>query len=191
MLELRKIDLKEFKKDIYNDYRLLFPKNERKSYRILKYISKQNILKIYKIEEDRNYVGFMIFNSIEGTNLLLFDYFAIKPEYQNMGYGNKAVALLKEVMNNYSCIYGEVEKLGLGGNLEENYIREKRMRFYKNLGFYKLKYDLKLYGVIYTPICLNLNGKLSDEEILDGAFKIYNTIFGKRSVRKNCKIIMK
>lgn len=191
MLELRQVELKEFKKDIYNDYRLLFHKSERKSYRFLKYISRKNMLKIYKIEEDGNYIGFMIFENIEESDILLFDYLEIKPKYQNMGYGDKAVFLLKEVMNDYSCIYGEVEKLGLGINLEENHIREKRMKIYKNLGFYELKYDLKLYKVIYTPICLTLNRKLSDEEILDGAFKIYHAIFGKSGVRKNCEIIIK
>lgn len=189
MLKLRKVGIKEFKKDIYHDYCSLFPKDERKSYRILKQNYRRNILKIYKIEDEGKYIGFMMFNSIDESKILQFDYFGIKPEYQNMGYGSKCVKLLKNTVKNYNYIYGEVEKLGLGTSIEENNLREKRMKFYEGLGFYKLKYDLELYKVIYTPICLKLNKKLSDEEILDHAFKIYYSILGEKNIRKNCKII--
>lgn len=180
MLELKKIAIKEFKKYMYNDYCELFPKNERKSYRTLKKNYKDDILKIYKIEDNEKYIGFMIFNSIEESKILQFDYFGIKHEYQNMGYGSKSIKLLKNIMKDYNYIYGEVEKLGLGSSLEENNFRQRRMKFYENLGFCKLKYDLELYKVVYTPICLKLNNKLSDEEILNDAFKIYNSILGEK-----------
>lgn len=53
MVNLKSITIKKFKKDIYKDYRLLFSKNERKDYRILK--------KNYKDNEDNGiYIGFMI-----------------------------------------------------------------------------------------------------------------------------------
>lgn len=156
---------------------------------MLKRHYKDNILKIYKIEDNKKYIGFMLFNSINESKILLLDYFAIKPEYQNMGYGKKAIRQLKDTMINYYCIYGEIEKLGMGKTIKENNFRQMRMKFYGNLGFYRLKYDLELYKVIYTPICLTLNNKISDEEILNEAFKIYNEILGKKNVSKNCKII--
>lgn len=189
MLELKKIEIEEFKKDVYDDYCLLFPKDELKSYKTLKRNYIENILKIYKIEDDQKYVGFMMFNSIDESKIILFDYFGIKPQYQNMGYGSKAIHLLKNVMKQYNCIYGEVEKLGLGTNIEENNRRKRRIKFYENLGFYKLKYDLELYKVVYTPICLILNKKVSDEEILNDTFKIYNSILGENNVKRNCRVI--
>lgn len=189
MLELKEITIKEFKTDVYKDYCLLFPRNERKGYRIFKKNYRDNILKLYKIEENGVYIGFMIFNHIDGSKILQFDYFGILPKYQNKGYGRESIRLLKSLMKDYSCIYGEVEKTDLGSNMEENNLRKRRMKFYEKLGFYKLKYDLELYKVIYTPICLNINGKLSDEEIIENAFKIYTSILGRKNTIKNCKII--
>lgn len=189
MLKLKKIDLKEFKKDVYDDYCLLFPKEERKNYMLLKKNYSDKILNIYKIEDDEEYIGFMMFNSIYDSKILQFDYFGIKPQYQSMGYGSKAIKLLKNYMIDYDCIYGEVEKLGLGITKEENNLRKKRVKFYENLGFYKLNCDLELYKVIYTPICLVLNKKMNDEKIIDDAFKIYNSILGEYKTKRNCKII--
>lgn len=191
MLELKDITIKEFKKDIYNDYCLLFPKDERKNYKTLKKNYNDNILKIYKIEDSGTYIGFMIFNHIDESKILQFDYFGILPKYQDKGYGSKSIELLKTKMKEYSYIYGEVEKPGLGKSIEENNLRERRIKFYQKLGFYRLKYDLELYKVIYIPICLNINidEKLSDEKIIEEAFKIYFSILGKRNIIKNCKII--
>lgn len=187
MLTFKKITIKEFKKDVYHDFCTLFSKEERKPYYVLKRNFKDHILQIYKIEHEGIYIGFMLFNRIAESRLLQFDYFGILPKYQNKGYGKETIRQLKIEMKDYDCIYGEVEKEGYGRDKKENEIRKRRMNFYKELGFYPLEYDLNLFDVIYTPICLPLFEKQSDEKILADAFQIYASVLGKRML-KHCKL---
>lgn len=85
-------------------------------------------------------------------------------------------------------IFIEIEKVGLGKNEEENLLRIKRQEFYKKIGFKKLKFDLFLFGVIYTPY---LYSNVEDDEnvVINEILSIYEVISGKDKIKQNCKII--
>lgn len=190
MIELVDVNINEFKKLIYPEYKKLFPRLERKTYSILKKIFSEDILKIYKIEENDDFIGFMMTNSLKSSKYIQLDYFAILPQYQNKGYGTKALKLLKDKFKVYNGIFIEIEKLGLGKNDHENILRKKRKKFYEKIGFCKLNFELDLYKVIYTPYVLYTSSiKEDDNEILEDIFNIYNKILGDKRVNKNCKIL--
>ena len=134
---------------IYKEYENLFPDNERKSYRLIKKVYNKGISKIIKIVDDSKFIGFMIANKIENVNYLQLDYFAILHEYQNKGYGTKAINLLKEQCKDYNGIYIEVERVR-NDNTDEDKIRAKRVKFYEDIGFYKLSIDINLFFVEYS-----------------------------------------
>lgn len=189
MLELVNVDIKEFKQTIYKEYEKLFPENERKSYKRIKKGVNNGIVNIVKIVDDSKFIGFMIINKIKNVQYLCLDYFAILPEYQNKGYGTKAIKLLKEQCKNCNGVYVEVERVR-NDNTDEDKIRAKRVNFYENIGFYKLSFDLLLFSVEYSLYILQTSDIKEDEEkITKDIFTIYNTIVGERRVRKNCKII--
>ncbi len=191
MLELISITYKQFKQEIYYHYLELFPKDERKTLKDLEKQYKDNILKFAKIV-NHNTIGFLIYETIENNPLVLLDYFAIFPEYQNQKYGSKAIEVFKTFFATYDGIYGEIEKNGLGKNEEENQIRARRINFWQNLGFVLLETDLELYKVIYSPCILKLkNISYSEEEIINYAFQIYNALFGEKKIEKNCRILKK
>lgn len=190
-MRLVKVDIKKFKHIIYPEYVKLFPEVERKSYRRIKKAVKNKISKIIEIVADEQFVGFMIINTLENNPYVQLDYLAILPNHQNKGYGKEAIELLKKQYENYNGIFIEVEKLGLGKNEEENRIREKRVSFYENLGFYKMNFDLELFTVIYSAYLLpGLETENSDKEIINYILKIYTAILGKNKVKKNCKVMM-
>lgn len=191
MLELVNVDIKEFKQIIYKEYEKLFPENERKSYRLIKKVYNEGISKIIKIVDDNEFVGFMIINKIENVKYLCLDYFAILPEYQGKRYGTQAIKLLKEKCKNYNGVYVEVERVR-NDNTEEDKIRIRRAKFYENIGFYKLSFDLLLFSVEYSLYMLQTSDIKEDEEsITKDIFTIYNTIIGEKRVRKYCKIMEK
>ena len=104
--------------------------------------------------------------------------------------GQKLIKELKEKYNSYNGIFIEIEKLGLGENEEENIQRERRAKFYEQLGFVKLHNDLELYKVIYSPyvlFCTNI--REDDKKIINDIFKIYNQILGEKRINKNCKVL--
>lgn len=190
-MRLVEVDIKKFRHIIYPEYVKLFPEVERKSYRRIKKAVKNKLSKIIEIVADEQFVGFMIINTLENNPYVQLDYLAILPNHQNKGYGKEAIKLLKKQYENYNGIFIEVEKLGLGKNEEENRIREKRVSFYENLGFYKMNFDLKLFTVIYSAYLLpGLETENSDKEIINYILKIYTAILGKNKVKKNCKVMM-
>ena len=189
-MELKPLELKQFKKEIYKYYKELFPTEERKPYRILKKSYNKGITIILGIKEIDKFIGFMIINKIKDNQYLQLDYFAIFKEYQSKGYGKKSIKELKEKYNSYNGIFIEIEKLGLGENEEENIQRERRAKFYEQLGFVKLHNDLELYKVIYSPyvlFCTNI--REDDKKIINDIFKIYNQILGEKRINKNCKVL--
>lgn len=190
MLKLVQIDFKEFKKEIYPYYLDLFPKDERKSLTSLKALYEKGLNKIVKIVDDETPVGFLIYNTVKNNKYILLDYFAIFSEYQNKQYGSKAIKLFKNFFTDYNAIYGEVEKQGCGSDEKENIIREKRIKFWKKLGFELLNVDLELFGVLYSPCILKLKDiELNEDEIMKSAFEIYIAIHGEEKAKKKCKII--
>lgn len=189
-MELIKVNIGEFKNLIYPYYKRLFPRNERKSYFMIKYGYNKGITSIIKITDNLKFVGFMIVNSLPNNEYLQLDYFAILPEYQNKGYGTKAIKLLAYENKDYFGIFIEIEKIGMGKNNIENNLRLRREKFYKRLNFYNLNYDLNLFKVIYTPYVFQIcNKKIKDEIILQRVFEIYKALLGEKIINKNCNII--
>jgi len=191
-MELINIDYKEFKAEIYQKYIEIFPEEERKSLETIEKNYNKNITRFIKIDEEKELIGFCIMNSIENNRYMQLDYFAILPEYQNKGYGTKAIKELEKVVQNYDAIFVEIEKLGYGANTAENEIREKRAKFYERLGFHKLDTNLKWFNSLFLSVYyLKLNDNLiyDEEEILNNIFGIYYKVHGKKKVDENCEII--
>lgn len=187
---LKKVDIKEFREVIYPEYEKIFPEIERKSYANLKRLYDKNIVDMIEIIEEEQFVGFFMVNFLKNNPYILLDYFAILPNYQSRGYGRKAIKLLKEMYQDYDGIYIEIEKVGNGDNEKENQIRKRRAKFYENLGFEKLEFEIELFTVLFSTYMLPCSkNEFSNEEVKKGVFSIYNAVLGEEKVEKYCKVI--
>jgi len=188
---LKKVDIKQFKKVIYEEYKSIFPKEERKTYVDLEKSYNNKITDIIEIIQEEQFIGFIITNFLKDNPIVQLDYFAILPEYQHKGYGTNAIKLLKEMYKEYDGIFIEIEKVGNGDTDQENQIRERRANFYENLGFCKMGFDLNLYKVVYSAYILPCsNNVFKDEKVIEDIFEIYNSILGEKRVEKNCRVII-
>lgn len=189
-MNLVSVNVKEFHDRIYPEYKKLFPKVERKPYHTIIKAMKHHLGDVIKIVEKDLFIGFIIVNTLENNPYVQLDYFAILPEYQSKGYGKKAISLLSEYYCQYKGIFIEIEKIGLGINEEENQIRMRRKRFYEDIGFQKLSFDLDLYNVIYSAYFLPcLEKEISETDIIECIFQIYNALLGESNIKKFCKVI--
>ena len=190
-MELKLIEIKEFKKDVYKQYKKIFPMSERKPYKILEkgYYNKNAVF--YKIIEESKLVGFIITQNVENSSYILLDYFAILPEYQCNGYGKQAIKELNKIVSKkYNGILIEVEKLGLGKNEKENELRQRRIEFYEKLGFVNLQIDLNLFNVIFSVYVLPCIEEMQNKhEIIEELLKIYDVVLGEKRRNKYCKIL--
>ncbi len=183
MIDVIEITIEEFKKDIYDKYIKLFPKDEQRNWNKIVNTSNSGIEKFYKIIYENRTIGFFLLEKINDEYPFYLDYFAIYKEYQNQGYGTKAInILLSKIINNKGLI-AEIEK-----ECEGNLSTIKRFEFYKRLGFKKIESEYLLYNVYYNPIVYcefeNINKEKYDRIFFD--YYIINC--GENEVKKNCRI---
>lgn len=190
-MNLVSVNVEEFHDRIYPEYKKLFSKEERKPYQAIIKAMKQQLGNVIKILENDVFIGFIIVNTLENNPYVQLDYLAILPEYQSRGYGKKVISLLRNHYHQYKGIFIEIEKIGLGKNEEENQIRMRRKRFYENAGFQKLGFDLDLYHVIYSAYLLPcLEKEISETDIIESIFQIYNALLGEKNIKKFCKLMI-
>jgi GNAT superfamily N-acetyltransferase len=185
---LEPITIEEFKQEIYLYYLEIFPEEERKPIKQIESGYKKGYIKIIKIVNQNQLVGFMTLNRVKEKGYVILDYLAILPEYRNKQFGTEALKLLLKEERECKGIFVEIEKVGLGESEQENLIRQKRKAFYENVGFKELKFDLFLFDVIYTPLLFS-NEQENEDIIIDSILEIYETITGKERIKKNCKIM--
>lgn len=187
-IKLVNIDIDEFKELLYSYYLEIFPKEERKPLGLIESTYNKGYSRIIKIMSNNNITGFMILNRVKKNSYEILDYLAILPQYRNKGIGTSALNLLIEQERESNGIFVETEKVGLGKDKEEKELRSKRKKFYEELGFKKLKFDLVLFGVVYRPYIYS-NIDIDEDFIIEEIWNIYEVICGKERINKNCKII--
>jgi len=190
MVSLKEIEFKEFQSDILKYYEELFPKDERQPLPLLQKLYQEGVLKFVKIINDAITVGFLIYVTMPNNPYVWLSYFAIYKEFQNKKYGTEAIKVFQDFFEEYDGIYGEIESIGFGDTEEENRIREKRLKFWQNLGFQLLNIDMRLFDVVYSACVLKFNDvKRNSEEILKYGFMLYEAVMGKDEIEKNCFVI--
>jgi len=184
MIDVIEITIEEFKNEIYNKYTKLFPRAEQRNWNKIVNTSNMGIEKFYKIIYENKTIGFFLLEKISDEYPFYLDYFAIYKEYQNKGYGTKAIqTLLSKIINN-SGLIAEIEK-----ECEDNPITIKRFEFYKRLGFKKIESEYLLYNVYYNPIVYCEFGKINKEKYDRIFFDYYLINCGETEVKNNCKTV--
>ena len=189
-MKLKDIGIDKFEKDVYLYYLKIFPEDERKPLELLQSSYEKHYTRIIEILYKNEIIGFMILNKVKDKGYAVLDYLAILPQYRNNKFGTKALQILLEQEKENSGIFIEIEKVGLGKDIEENLLREKRKNFYEKVGFKKLNFDLFLFDVVYTPYLFS-NREDDEDMIIDEILNIYEAISGKERIEQNCKIIKK
>lgn len=124
-MKLKDIGIDKFKEDIYSYYLKIFPEDERKPLELLQSSYEKHYTRIIEILYKNEIIGFMILNKVKDKGYAVLDYLAILPQYRNNKFGTKALQILLEQEIENSGIFIEIEKVGLGKNIEENLLREK------------------------------------------------------------------
>ena len=183
MIDVIEITIEEFENNIYCKYINLFPEEEQREWIDIKKTYQDGIEKMYKIVLNDTTIGFFMLEKIKDHPFYL-DYFAIYKEYQNKGYGTKAIKKLIDKIGDNEGIIGEIEK---ENNDDINTI--KRFEFYKRLGFEKIESEYLFYNVYFTPIVYTKGKKIDKEKFDKIIFEYYKTNCGENVFKRNFKII--
>jgi len=184
MIDLIEITIEDFKDNIYNEYRKIFPKEEQRDLKKIENTYKKGIEKIYKIVLKDMTIGFFMLEKISDDYPFYLDYFAIFEKYQNKGYGSIAINILLDKTILDDGLIGEIEKEDLN-----NPITIRRLNFYNKLGFKKSESEYLLYNVLYVPIINIRTKKLNKTETDKIFFDYYKINSGEQDLKNKCRII--
>ena len=155
-----------------------FPKAERKPMDQIIKVCQNGYGRIIPILMDDEFVGMFITLDSDGDNTLLIDYFAIKSDYRGLSLGSKAIELLNEMENKTIII--EIEPcVNEASNLLQ---RQKRKKFYENLGFRQTDINISWFGVDLE--LMSLNKTINFNHYID----LLTSIFPRAYIEENIKL---
>ncbi|EEB35891.1 hypothetical protein ANHYDRO_01244 [Anaerococcus hydrogenalis DSM 7454] len=155
-----------------------FPKAERKPMDQIIKVCQNGYGRIIPILMDDEFVGMFITLDSDGDNTLLIDYFAIKSDYRGLSLGSKAIELLNEMENKTIII--EIEPcVNEASNLLQ---RQKRKKFYENLGFKQTDINISWFGVDLE--LMSLNKTINFNHYMD----LLTSIFPRAYIEENIKL---
>lgn len=164
--------------EINNLYMEAFPKAERKPMNQIIKVCQNGYGRIIPILMDDEFVGMFITLDSDGDNTLLIDYFAIKSDYRGLSLGSKAIELLNKMENKTIII--EIEPcINEANNLLQ---RQKRKKFYENLGFKQTDINISWFGVDLE--LMSLNKTINFNHYMD----LLTSIFPRTYIEENIKL---
>lgn len=168
----------EFLDEINDLYMEAFPKAERKPMNQIIKVCQNGYGRIIPVLLDDEFVGMFITLDSDGDDILLIDYFAIKSDYRGLSLGSKAIELLNKMENKTIII--EIEPcVSDANNLLQ---RQKRKKFYENLGFKQTDINISWFGVDLELMSLN---RIID---FNHYMNLLTSIFPKAYIEENIKL---
>ena len=127
---------------IFALYRSAFPKEERKPFsRILK-TAASGKADLWTIRTGGRFAGFAA--TVNGREIILLDYFAVKANLRGRGVGREALMALMEVYRDRGFFVEIESTFEDAPNARE---RERRKKFYVNCGMEPMGTEVDVFGV--------------------------------------------
>ncbi len=159
-MEYKKASLQEIE-EIYNTYmKKDFPPAELKPLSAIKYSVENGWYTVYIGYDEKGTKGYACIADC-GNGFGFLDYFAIVKEYRGTGVGTEFFKNLGE-FTNFQVIILETESVESAKNEEEDFIRKRRIAFYKRSGCIDSGCMYNVFGVEYN-VFINKNLELTND----------------------------
>ena len=158
-----------------------FPADELRPLKMITGPYDKGIYKCYAIvdkSDEGDILGYAYF--VKNDNHYLFDYLAISDEKRGSGIGSAFLSLLREQFANSESVIGEVEDPDYAENDADKDIQTRRLNFYLRNGYINTNVKVKLFGVDYIVLEMDLNKTHSEKEIIDLYNNHYRTMLPKK-----------
>ena len=175
-------NLIEEHKKLYNE----FPPDEIFPLEDIAFACKNNNYKILKFYKDEDTIGTIFLTLLNETKYLVINYIYIEKEMRGNGYGHIIVNILKSKFPDYKGIIVEVEP---SENKDVMDIKNRRLRYYKDLKFKIIDYNYKILQTgkdTYQGMLLHMYNlknpvdyKYSYSELIEILDEYYKVIFDK------------
>lgn len=127
---------------LYLLYLEAFPPSERKPFGTIRRMYRQGRADVWCLRENGRFLG--LATTVNGGDLILLDYFAVRKSCRGRGIGTRAMARLLEKYHDRG-FFVEIESTKEDCPDREN--RLKRKRFYLSCGLEELGTEAQVFGV--------------------------------------------
>ena len=127
---------------VYMLYLQAFPQAERKPFWMILKMYRKGTTDIWCLERKGCFEGIAV--TINGTELILLDYFAVRKHSRGQGIGSAALGLLRDAYRGKGFFLEIESTLEAAPNLQQ---RLKRKQFYLSCGLEELGTRAKLFSV--------------------------------------------
>lgn len=183
------LKLKDVTDKLYEEHQKLyneFPADEIFPLEDIEFACNNGKYKILKFYNGDILLGTVFLTLLNETKYLAINYIYIEKEMRNNGYGHIIVNLLKSKFPEYNGIMVEVEP---AENNEYFDVKNRRLRYYKNLKFNPVDYKYKILQTgkdTYQDMLIHMYNlknvpdyKYSYDELVDILDEYYKVIFDK------------
>ncbi|MDO4188572.1 MAG: GNAT family N-acetyltransferase [Lachnospiraceae bacterium] len=172
---------------IYNERMVYdFPKDELRPLKLIVKPYEKGIYTGFGLIDDnsdeKDILGYAFFIKME--NNYLFDYFAISSDKRNTGLGSIFLDLLKQEFKNAGSVIGEVEDPECAENEENKTNMSRRLKFYLSNGYIDTSVRVKLFGVDYIILEMDLGKSHDKNTIKDLYLSHYRNMLPKLLFKK-------
>ena len=126
---------------IYRLYRSAFPDTERKPFSIIRSMYRTGKTDVWYCSQNGKFLGFAA--TINGTELILIDYFAVVPSLRQKGYGT---SILRALMHHYKGKGVFVEIESMYEPCDDLETRRRRRQFYISCGMKPMNVMADVFG---------------------------------------------
>ena len=127
---------------IFALYRAAFPVGERKPFGKILRMAKEGRADLWTIRHEGRFAGFAA--TVNGPELVLLDYFAVKKSLRGRGVGGNALRLLNEAYHDRGFFLEIESTREQAQNLRE---RLRRKAFYENCGMLPMGTEADVFGI--------------------------------------------
>ena len=169
---------------IENLYNEAFPEIERKPFSMLLKLRKKKKADLFVIHDENTDEAVGLAFMLVRKEFVLFDYFAIMPQFRSKGYGSSVLEAIKKRYEG-KLLFGEVEPID--DNADNNEQRIRRIDFYLRNGFKMTGTKVSLFGCVLELMYYGDRAVTFEEY-----HKFLECIFGIRGrglVRKNVFLV--
>ncbi len=179
--EIRTLHTERMQKD--------FPRKELKKLNLILHLMRRGRYSAYITLEEQEDIGYAFFTRDPCKNkLYLLDYYAIREDLRNQGYGSELLKLFSEKFKESTILLCEVENPFLEEDPLLRASMERRMDFYLRNGWWDTRVNARMFGVEYRLLAAPVSQKLSREKIADCYRLIYRNVVPTRRLKKNMKL---
>lgn len=187
-MEIRELKIGEMEQ-IYDAYLVKdFPKDERKPFGTIRRIYEEGLYRGLGFYETGQMKAYAFLCDDIQREFCLLDYYAVLDGLRGKGFGQKAMARLREFCTDRTGLIIESENPAFAKGEEDRSVRERRIAFYEKCGLRLTQVRGMAFGVEYKILYAPCKSTADDERVGKALSQIYRMLVPEPAHSKYIRI---